>query len=454
MSNKSTSLPLAEQKVLELVPLAKLKAYPSNARTHTKKQIRQIAASIKRFGFTNPVLVDDSDQIVAGHGRAAAAKLLEISDIPVLRLSHLSDAEKRAYVLADNKLAENAGWDREILAIELQALIAIDFEVELTGFETAEIDVLLDHDNTGPSAEDTFPSMSLAGASISRPGDLWVLGGHRLFCGNALQASSYDLLLQGERAQMTITDPPYNVRIDGLVPRTVHHREFPMASGEMSEAEFVHFLQTSLGHIVANSEDGALAYVFMDWRHSWELLSAGRGCFSELKNIAVWNKNVGGMGSFYRSKHELIFIWKCGTAPHINNFGLGQNGRSRTNVWDYPTPEPSREGPAVHPTVKPVALIADALKDCSHRGGIILDAFAGSGTTLIAAERTGRRARAIELDPGYVDVAVRRWQAYSGKSAVLSGTNMTFEDVEGQRQHAVPLIAPPSIISTEVENRQ
>jgi DNA modification methylase len=429
-------------KAVEMVPLSKLKAYPSNARTHSKKQIRQIAASIERFGFNNPILVDDTNQIVAGHGRANAAKLLAISEIPVLRLSHLTDDEKRAYILADNRLAESAGWDREILAIELQALITTDFEVELTGFETAEIDLLLDDDPVGrdvaQSAEEVIPSIPPVGKAISRPGDLWLLGQHRLLCGDALDPSVYTRLLQGERAQMTITDPPYNVRIDGHVCTTGHHREFMMASGEMSETEFTHFLETSLGHIVGNSEDGALAYVFMDWRHSWELLTAGRAKFSELKNLAIWNKNVGGMGSFYRSKHELVFIWKCGTASHINNFELGQNGRYRTNVWDYAGPEPSRDGRAVHPTIKPVALIADAIKDCSRRNGIILDVFAGSGTILIAAERAGRRARAIEIDPSYIDVAVRRWQAYSGKPAVLSGAEMTFEDVAGQRRHVGP----------------
>jgi hypothetical protein len=288
MSDGSSSAP--HPKAVEMVPLSNLKAYPSNARTHSKKQIRQIAASIERFGFNNPILVDDSNQIVAGHGRAKAAELLKMSAIPVLRLSHLTGAEKRAYILADNKLAENAGWDREILAIELQALITNDFEVELTGFGTAEIDLILDDDPVGrdaaQGAAEDIPLLPPAGKTISRPGDLWILGQHRLFCGSALDSSAYSHLLQGTRAQMTITDPPYNIRIDGSVCTTGRHREFVMASGEMREDEFTQFLQTSFSHIVKNSGNGAIAYVFMDWRHCSEMLVAGRSCANRTKTSA------------------------------------------------------------------------------------------------------------------------------------------------------------------------
>jgi DNA modification methylase len=431
---------LSERRI-ELCPLNRLKPYKNNARTHSKKQIRQIANSIKRFGFTTPVLIDDAGEIIAGHGRVEAAKLLGLTAVPTIRLSHLSETEKRAYILADNRLAEKAGWDREILAIELQGLIELDFDVEITGFSTADIDITLDDaaEAAGkpPGPEDKLPEVPTA--AVSRTGDLWTLGSHRLLCGSSLDVGAYNLLLADDRAEMVFTDPPYNVPIDGHVSghgRT-RHREFAMASGEMSEDEFTAFLRKVGEHLVAFSVDGSIHFLCMDWRHLWEALRAGREVYSELKNVAVWNKTNGGMGSFYRSKHELVFVWKRGTAPHINNFELGQHGRYRTNVWDYAGVNTTRPGRmdelAMHPTVKPVALVVDAIKDCSRRKGIILDPFMGSGTTVIAAERTGRRAHGIEIDPAYVDVALRRWQTYTGKTATLLATGQTFEEVEETR---------------------
>jgi DNA modification methylase len=429
---------------IEILPVNHLTPYKNNARTHSKKQIRQIAESIRRFGFTNPVLIDDTGQIIAGHGRVEAAKLIGLATVPTIRLSHLSETEKRAYVLTDNRLAEKAGWDREILAIELQGLVDLEFDVEITGFSTADIDIVLDDaaEATGkPSGpEDDVPDLPADGAAISRVGDVWALGTHRLLCGNALDAGSYDTLMAHDRAEMVFTDPPYNVPIDGHVSGLgrVQHREFAMASGEMTEDEFTVFLRTVFGCLADHSAAGSIHFVCMDWRHMWEALRAGREVYSELKNLAVWNKTNGGMGSFYRSKHELVFVWKSGTAPHVNNFELGQHGRYRTNVWDYAginTVRPGRmDELAMHPTVKPVALVADAIKDCSRRKGIILDPFLGSGTTLIAAERTGRRACGIEIDPAYVDVAVRRWQTYTGKTATLLATGQTFEEVEEARR--------------------
>jgi DNA modification methylase len=448
----SDSLSHLSDRKIELRPIDGLIPYKNNARVHSRKQIRQIASSIKRFGFNNPVLVDDVGGIIAGHGRVEAPRLLGLAGVPTLRLSHLTPAEKRAYVLADNKLAEKAGWDREILAIELQSLIDLDFEVEITGFETPEIDILLDHEaaaNGGLSGpEDDLPSFP-AGQAVTGTGDLWVLGPHRLFCGNALEAPAYDALMAGERANMVFTDPPYNVPIDRHVSGLgrVHHREFAMACGEMSEAGFTKFLQTAFHHLAKNSSDGAIHFVCMDWRHMVETLNAGHAVYSELKNLVVWNKTNGGMGSFYRSKHELVFVWKSGTAPHVNNFELGQHGRYRTNVWDYAGINTMRAGRleelAMHPTVKPVAMVADAIQDCSRRKGIILDPFLGSGTTLVAAERTGRRARGIEIDPAYVDVAIRRWQAYTGKAAELAATGQSFEEIEEQRRSAK---SPPTQI--------
>jgi len=427
---------------IEYTPVRELRPYPNNARTHSKKQIRQIANSIAKFGFCNPVLVDDAKQIIAGHGRVEAAKLLGIDAVPTCRLSHLSDAEKRAYVLADNRLAEKAGWDRQLLAIELQGLIEIDVDIELTGFEMAEIDLILEEAGEATSAprgpEDEAPERS-PGPAVSQSGDLWVLGAHRLLCGDARDQATYDRLLEGVKAEFVFTDPPYNVAIDGNVCGLgrVRHREFAMGSGEMTEAEFTVFLEAVFGLLAENTVDGSIHQICMDWRHMREMLEAGGKAYSELKNLCIWNKSNAGMGSFYRSKHELVFVWKSGTAAHINNFELGQHGRHRTNVWDYAGVNTMRAGRleelAMHPTVKPVALVADAIKDCSRRGGLVLDPFSGSGTILIAAERTGRKARALEIDPSYVDVAVRRWQAYTGKSAVLSGSGETFETIEEQR---------------------
>ena len=426
---------------IEHTPVRELRPYAANARTHSKKQVKQIARSIAKFGFCNPVLIDDTKQIIAGHGRVEAAKLLGIDAVPTCQLSHLSETDKRAYILADNKLAEKAGWDKELLAIELQGLIELDVDIELTGFDTSEIDIILEDareatgDPSGP--EDEVPNS--LGPAVTQTGDLWLLGTHRLLCGDARDQAAYDRLLEGAKAEFVFTDPPYNVAIDGHVCGLgrVHHREFAMGSGEMSEAEFTAFLKAVFGVLAENTVDGSIHQICMDWRHMDEMLGAGRAVYSELKNLCVWNKNNGGMGTFYRSKHELVFVWKSGTAPHINNFELGQHGRHRANVWDYPGINTMRAGRleelAMHPTVKPVILVADALKDCSRRRGLVLDPFCGSGTILIAAERTGRKARALEIDPTYVDVAVRRWQTYTGKSAVFSGSGETFETIAEQR---------------------
>jgi DNA modification methylase len=433
-----STIPAITDPQIVMMPLSSLKPYARNARTHSKKQVKQIAASIDRFGFTNPVLVSDDHEIIAGHGRVAAANVLGLAAVPTIALSHMSAAERRAYVLADNKLALNAGWDRDMLAIELQGLIDLDFDVELTGFSLAEIDIVLDDAREAAvqsvdEPEDHVP-VSL-GEAVSRTGDVWKLGRHRLVCGDARSRDDYVRLLGNEQADMVFTDPPYNVPIDGHVCGlgSVQHREFAFASGEMSQSQFTEFLSQTLGETARVMRDGAIAYVCMDWRHMGELLDAGQSAFTELKNLVVWNKTNGGMGAFYRSKHELIFVFKAGTATHTNSFGLGETGRYRTNVWDYAgisSISASRsEELAMHPTVKPVALIADAIRDCSKRGEIILDAFGGSGSTLIAAEKTGRCARLIEFDPLYCDTIVRRWEQFTGKKAVLQHDGMAFEDV-------------------------
>lgn len=433
---------------IEMIPAVRLKPYPRNARTHSKKQIGQIAESMRRFGFTNPVLIDDGDMILAGHGRVEAAKLIGMDAIACLRLSSMSAAEKRAYVLADNKLALNAGWDDDILAGELELILGDvgEIDIAITGFSVAEVDTLLDTAETGQTPQDERDDAlpEPVPFAVSRPGDIWRLGNHRLACGDARDDEVYRALMStardggAERAQMVFTDPPYNVRIRGNVSNSNGHREFVMASGEMSQEAFAAFLTSAFRPMAAWSEDGSIHFICMDWRHMEEISAAGRAVFRELKNLIVWAKDNAGMGTFYRSRHELIFAFKNGTAPHINAFELGQNGRHRTNVWNYrgitsPTKE-SREALQLHPTVKPVSMVADALKDCSRRGGIVLDPFCGSGTILIAAQKTGRRARAIELDPSHCDTAIRRWQLFARDDAILAATGETFDEVAARRK--------------------
>ncbi len=420
---------------------ATLTAFARNARTHSKKQIRQIADSITRFGFINPVLIDEIGTILAGHGRVEAAKSLKLSEVPCLRIETMSPAEKRAYVIADNKLALNAGWDEELLASELQGLLAddLDFDIGITGFSIAEVDSLIEGlapVEAGDPAEDRLPDNALARC---KPGDLWALGPHRLICGDALDPKVVATLMDGERAQMVFTDPPYNVPVDGHVGGLgkTKHREFAFASGEMSEAQFTGFLATAFANLRDHSSDGSIHFICMDWRHMAEMLAAGTPVYGPPKNLIVWAKDNGGMGTFYRSRHELIFAFKNGTAPHVNTFELGQHGRYRTNVWQYKGANSFRAGRmdelALHPTVKPVGMIADAIKDVSGRGDIVLDLFGGSGSTLIAAHKTARRARLAELDPVYCDRIIARWEAYAKDEAELIADGLS---VPNQRQQA------------------
>ncbi len=435
-TDQSARSPLPEP---ALTPITSLVPYRNNARTHSKKQITQIAKSIERFGFTNPVLIDKNATIVAGHGRVAAARQLGWAAVPTLRIDFLTEEEKRAYILADNKLAENAGWDRELLAIELNALIELQFDIEITGFDTAEVDLILDEalEAKEDVAEDTAVDYNDK-ESICRAGDIWIFGRHKLICGDARDDTVFSRLMGSEKAEFAFTDPPYNVPIDGHVCGLgrIRHKNFAMGCGEMTAPQFTLLLTTIFRNMSAHSASGSIHQICMDWRHIDEMMLAGKAVYSELKNLVVWNKSNAGMGSFYRSKHELIFVWKSGTASHINNFELGQHGRNRTNVWDYAGVNTFGSGErahlALHPTVKPTALIVDALKDCSRHGSIVLDPFAGSGTLALAAERTGRRARLIEIDPHYCDVAIRRWQSATGKKAILFETGREFDEIESE----------------------
>ena len=352
--------------LVEMLSVSSLRPSARNARTHSKKQIRQIADSMKRFGVINPIVAGERGQIVAGHARAEAAKLLGIKRVPVIRVSHLSESEVRAYTLADNKLAEKAGWDRELLALEFEelqiALPEIGLELGITGFEPQEVDsVLIDFDAEQANSADEVPELSTS--VVARPGDLFVLGRHRLLVGDARDPQAYQRLLDGELAAMAFLDPPYNVKITGHVGGRgkIKHREFAVGSGEMNDRQFVRFLRETLGLCARNTADGGITYVCMDWRHTRELLEAGAEVFDELKNICVWAKTTPGQGSFYRSQHELVFVFKQGQAAHLNTFELGQHGRTRTNVWTYPGANAFRAGRMddlkMHPTVKPVALI-------------------------------------------------------------------------------------------------
>jgi DNA modification methylase len=421
----STATDVATRRQLLFVAIGDLIPDPHNPRKHDRAQITAIARSIESFGFNAPILVDKNNKIVAGHGRYEAAQLLGIDKVPVILLDHLTPTQAKAYLLADNKLTDRSTWDEPKLAIQLKELsdLVLDFDIEAIGFEPPEIDLRIQSLN--PALEEADDRFELAtGPVVSRTGDLWLLGSHRLYCGSALDATSYDALSDGEKATACITDVPYNVRIDGHVSgkgRT-RHREFAMASGEMSEAEFTDFLLQTFRRIGAYCRGGALIYSFIDWRHISEILAAGRAASLDLLNLCVWAKTNGGMGSLYRSRHELVFVFKSGIDPHINNIRLGRFGRNRSNVWNSPGANSfGRSGPrkqlGSHPTPKPVSLIADAILDCTQRNDIVLDPYLGSGTTLLAAERTGRRCHAVEIEGRYVDTAIRRWERLTKQEA-------------------------------------
>jgi DNA modification methylase len=424
--NKPVSLAAPSQLSIVYRPANDLVPDPRNARTHPKRQLEQLKASIKEFGFTNPILVDHDGNIIAGHGRLQAAKAMDLAEVPTITLSGLSETQKRALRLADNKIALNAGWDLEVLQQELGELASIDLDIDptLTGFSTGEIDVILSK-SVDPDDEVVPP---IPATPMAKQGDIWILGEHRIGCGDARDAAFLQRVIgDGVKVDAAFLDPPYNVRIEGNANPTGRHGEFTMASGEMSEPEFRSFLKNALGAAAKCSRDGAVHFVCMDWRHMDSVSTVGSTVYGNLLNLCVWNKSNAGMGSLYRSKHELIFVYRVGTAPHLNMVELGKHGRNRTNVWDYASVNSMRgsrrEDLALHPTVKPVALVADAIKDVTRHGDLVLDLFLGSGTTLLAAERVGRRFRGLEIDPKYVDVALERWSAQTGIEPRLEGAS-------------------------------
>jgi DNA modification methylase len=415
---------------LEQVPIKDLKPTTKSARKHSRQQIKLIARSIETFGFVVPIVVDSINEIICGNAVYLAAQLLGLNRITVIRVTHLDKDKLRAFQIAHNRIAELSSWDDQILGEVLQDLSVkdLDFNLEEIGFSTTEIDLLIDGIPQNPSdseaSDEALPPD--AGPPVTKPGDTWIIDSHRIHCGDSLDCRSYRAVMDNAQAALVITDPPYNVAIAGHVggKGEIQHREFAMASGEMKPGEFIDFLASVFELLVRFSTDGSLHYIFMDWRHATELLAAGNATYARLINLCAWIKKNGGMGSFYRSRHELVFVFKNGTAPHRNNIELGKHGCNRTNVWEYgginSFGRVTDEGNllAMHPTVKPVQMIVDAILDCSARGDILLDPFLGSGSSLIAAERTGRVLRGIEIDPRYVDVAIRRWQRHTGGHAV------------------------------------
>jgi DNA modification methylase len=425
-----------------------LTPYEQNARIHSREQIRRLTRSMERYGFASPILVDKYGVVIAGHARLLAARKLGFKLVPTICLDELTPEQVRAYRLADNRLTELANWDEELLREELafQASLEIDFDPEALGFSVTEVDLLLGN-TVMPSPEDEILPISPTPRPVSWPGDIWSLGPNRAMCGDWLDPNAVDLLMAERLADMVLTDPPYNLPVHGHISGLGRrqHREFPMASGEMDSTEFQGFLSPALSQFARVSKDGSLHYIFMDWRHQLELLLAGRDVYAELVNLCTWVKSNGGMGSLYRSQHELVFVFKNGSAPHRNNVELGKNGRYRTNVWHYAGANAfgadRDEALAMHPTVKPVQMLADAILDVTRRGEVVLDGFLGSGSTLIAAEHTGRICYGVDLDPGYVDVSVRRWEQVTGQRATHDGTGLDIDQLAAERGISVEVPA-------------
>lgn len=419
-------------------PVQELNPYAQNARAHSDKQIQQVAKSIRLFGFINPVVIDANNEIVAGHCRVLAARQLGFAEVPTIQVTHLSEAELRAYRIADNKLTDNSEWDESSLRLELEYLSQIDIDLEVTGFEIPEIDLLLisnEDDGTDIVAEN-LPS--LPATSWVEVGDCFSIGEHRLICGNCCEPETLAALMDGRQADVVCCDPPYNVKINGhVLVREKAHQEFAMASGELSKGEFIEFLTTCFRNFYDVSKAGSIHFHFMDWRHMGEILTAADQVYDELINLCVWAKTNAGMGSLYRSQHELVFILKKGGAPHTNNVRLGVYGRNRSNLWTYAGMNSfgadRDKALSYHPTVKPKSMISDALLDVSDRGQIVLDGFLGSGTTLLAAHEIGRICFGCEIDPRYVEVAIERFSAISDEPVFHCGTGLTLQDLKEQR---------------------
>jgi len=432
-----------------------IKPYSNTPRIHSRAQRRKMTAVLRRFGQIVPIIVDSESVIVDGHLVAEVWKELGNDEIATVVVSNRDPAEVRALRLALNRLSEEAKWDNSRLGREFSELLEIGFDMALTGFDQVEIDMSLSIDDPSSAGVEDAPTLNPNALAVSQQGDLWLLykerqeNCHRVICGDARSAATLATLAGSEQAQMMFTDPPFNVKIGGNVSGlgSSQHREFAMASGEMDRRQFTKFLADFLQCCREILAEGAVIYACMDWRHLPELFSATEAAEFTLLNMCVWAKTNAGMGTFYRSQHELVLVSKKGTAPHINNFELGKKGRSRSNLWTYRgmnvVGKERDELLKLHPTVKPVALVVDAIKDVSRRNGIVLDPFLGSGTTLVAAEETGRRCFGVEYDPAYVDLAIRRWIDHSGGTAIHAETGESFTAIEAR------LIAEAASTSSE-----
>lgn len=418
-------------------PISSLATAERRARKISAQQLERVMASIRRFGIVAPVLIRSSGAIIDGHIVVEAASKLAMASVPCIDISHLDEAECRALRIALNRIAETGEWDLGELRIELTELIKLEVDILSVGFSAPELDIIMIEPSEIQPERDELPD--LPAEPISRLGDVWQLGPHRLICGNALDPVSYRMLLQDRRVQAVFSDAPYNIPIAGFVSGMgkTKHEDFAMGVGEMSEAEFGAFLETYLRRCAEVLDEGGVLYACMDWRSNHHLVSAGERAGLNLYNMAVWNKGSGGMGSLYRSAHELIPVFVNGAKLRVNNVELGRHGRDRTNVWSYPgaNRRGSSAGKALasHPTPKPVEMVRDAFLDVTKRGETVLDPFMGSGTSLIAAEECGRTAYGIELDPAYVDVIIRRWEASSGSKAVHVECGLGLEALAEQR---------------------
>lgn len=443
-----------------MVALDTLKAHSRRTRTHDERQIAAIMGSFNTFGFLNPIVIDETNAVLAGDARVEAARRLGIANLPVVRVDHLSDNEKRAYKIADNRIAELAGWDLGELSIELTELVNIDFNMDAIGFDTPTIDLMIAEaegkTTDEPDPADMLPEDS-SGPPVSRLGDLWLLGPHKLICGSALDRHVLQTLMGDALARMVLTDAPYNVPIAGFVGGLgkVKHREFAMASGEMTKAEFLEFLTVASTNAADHLIDGGLLYGFMDWRSLAAYTVALEASGLVQNNLCIWNKMTGGMGSLYRSAYELCLVFKKGTAPHTNNVELGKHGRYRTNVWDHPGMASFGRGRTqdlkLHPTVKPVNLLADAIMDVTRQNEIVLDTFAGSGSTLMAAHKCKRHCRAVEIDPIYVDIIIRRFEDYAGIEVVHAATGKSFAETATERAHDTAIAQNPNETAQAVQ---
>jgi DNA modification methylase len=415
--------------------LDQIKPCPGHARRHGKRQLEKLKRLIRHFGQVVPIVVDPAGVIIDGHAVWTAMRELGSGEISAVVVANRTDPEIKALRLALNRIPADAAWDNDRLRIEVEDLVKLSFDLDLTGFDAVEIDQLLEIDVPKLNVTEDGDQIPVPKTpAITTAGDIWVCGRHRIGCGDARDHGFVEKLTAGVRAAMCFVDPPYNIPVAGFVSGKgrVQHREFVQGVGELSTDQFTKFLADSLIVLQQSAADGALLYACMDWRHIFELLAAGRQCDLDLFNLCVWAKTNAGMGSLYRSQHELICVFKVGTSNNTNNVELGRHGRNRSNLWTYrglnSFGADREQQLASHPTVKPVLMIADAVRDVTRRGDAVLDTFLGSGSTIMAAEETGRIGIGADLDPLYVDVAVQRWQARTRCDARHAETGELFDD--------------------------